>query len=221
MPWHCWSGLILQTIKWPLALGAGWCLPAVLWAFGQELRLGLDALGVVFLGALLYLLLWFFLLRHSSVTLLSTLEHELTHSLFALLTGNRVTGLKVTFTQGGHMQYLGTGNWLVDVSPYFFPLSAVLLMAALPFIPELQGTPGQALLGLTLGYHLCSNWAQTHLGQTDLQKAGLLFCTLFLPTANVCSLGLALASARAGWPGMVHWAETALSAPWHWDLLWR
>jgi hypothetical protein len=150
---------------------------------------------------------------------LSTLEHELTHSLFAVLTGNRITGLRVSLKSGGHMRYVGTPNWLVEVAPYFFPLATACMMLALPFIPALNGLTGQIALGMALGYNLTAGCSQLHTGQTDLQKAGFVFCGLFLPTANACTWGLTLATARAGWAGMSEWLFNAVHAPWQWSVL--
>jgi hypothetical protein len=201
-------------------MGSLWMLPPSLWALWREIAHSLSPLGLVFAGAAGYLVLWRTVLQHKSISAFSTLEHELTHSLFAVLTGNRVTGLRVTLTGGGHMRYEGTPNWLIDVAPYFFPLGTICVMLALPFVPALHGLAGQVALGITLGYHLAAGWTQLHPEQTDLQKAGFVFCGMFLPTANAWSFGLTLAAARQGWSGMGQFLERATQAPWQWSLLW-
>ena len=214
---HQWIGALLRTLKWPVAIAAVWWLPAALWALWQQVSLSLSSMGVLLAAALVYFWIWRNHLRYQSVSAFSTLEHELNHSLFALLTGNRVTGLHVTMSNGGHMNYVGTPNWLVDIAPYFFPLATAGVMLVLPHVSALHGLPGQILLGLTLGYHLTAGWTQLHPGQTDLQKAGFVFCGMFLPTANVCSLGLTLAAARQQWVGMRGWMEDLLQSPWQWE----
>ncbi len=221
MPQLLFLSTLLTVIKWPVALVAFVFLPSTLWALGYQMAADLSALGIVLGGVALYVLVWWWLIRHWTVSWLSTLEHEITHGIFALLTGHRVTGLKVTLRDGGHILLLGPGNWLIDVAPYFFPTATVLLIAVLPWIPFFQGPWGQLLLGLSLGYHLTSTWTETHHAQTDLQKAGFLFCWLFLPAANVVGLGLTLAVAQAGWAGVLEWLGVALSSPWRPEILLR
>ncbi len=211
----------LQFLKWPVALAAIIFLPSVLWALGYQMATDLAALGTVLGGVAIYALVWWWQIRRWTVSWLSTLEHEITHGIFALLTGHRVKGLKVTLLDGGHILLLGTGNWLIDVAPYFFPTATVVLMLVLPWVPILDGLPGQLLLGLSLGYHLTSTWTETHHAQTDLQKAGFFFCWLFLPAANVAGLGLTLAAAQAGWGGMLEWLGMAVSSPWRPEVLWH
>ena len=219
MPYHQLIGFLLRILKWPIALATAWWLPAALWALLRQINLSLSSMGVVMAATLAYFVVWRTYLSHQSVSAFSTLEHELNHILFALLTGNRVTGLSVTLSNGGHMRYEGTPNWLVDVAPYFFPLATLTVILVMPNVSALQGLAGQFLLGLTLGYHLTSGWTHLHPGQTDLQKAGFLFCGFFLPTANACSLGLTLAAARQQWIGMSDWVDDLANSPWQWTQL--
>ena len=218
MPLHRFFYLLLSTVKWPLALLALAYLPSVAWALWQEIWLDLSALAYVFLGALAYLALWWFSIRHWSVDWLSTLEHELTHCLFAWLTGNKVGEIKVTVRTGGHMTVIGSPNWLIDVSPYFFPTVTVALLLLAPLFASLNVTWCQAAIGLSLAYHATSTLTETHPGQTDLQKAGFVFCWLFLPTANLACLGLTLAGAREGWSGISDWFGLVQSAPYQPNL---
>lgn len=221
MPHLLFLSTLLQFLKWPVALAALVFLPSALWALGYQVAMDLGALAIVLTGVALYALIWWWLIRHWTVSWLSTLEHEITHGIFALLTGHRVKGLKVTLRDGGHILLLGPGNWLIDVAPYFFPTATVILILALPWIPFFDGAPGQLLLGLSLGYHLTSTWTETHHAQTDLQKAGFLFCWLFLPAANVAGLGLMLAAAQSGWGGMFDWLGVAWSSPWRPEVIWQ
>lgn len=137
-------------------------------------------------GALAYLLAsWFILNKSRMGAWFSTLEHELTHALFAVLSLNRVTGLNVTSHAGGHMSYQGYPNWLITISPYFVPTLSLFILgliwlAKTSYSPLLLG-----LLGASIVYHLQSTWRETHHQQTDLKQVGWTFCWLFLPGANV------------------------------------
>lgn len=214
MSLHRLSHGILQITKWPVALAAVVLLPACVWALCREFSFSLQSLAWVFAGATAYTAVWYFVIRKWTVDWLSTFEHEITHCIFAWLTGNWVTGLKVTLRQGGHMTYVGSPNWLMTLAPYFFPTVTVILLLLAPYFSFLSGIKGQFLIGLSLAYHLTSTWTETHHAQTDLQKAGFLFCWMFLPAANVAGLGMVFAAARAGWPGVQQWVQWVQISPW-------
>ena len=201
MPLHRTTSLTLSVAKWPLALAATAFLPAlavtVVHAFTRMATAhdqGLPAAA----GFAAYALVWALLLRHTRITWLSTLEHELTHCVFAWATFNRVTALRATLSSGGHMRYQGTQNWLISVAPYFFPTATVALLLARPFVPPGREVWVMALVGASVAYHVFSTWAETHHAQTDLQEAGFLFCWLWLPGANLLAFTLVFAWGVSG-----------------------
>ncbi len=225
MPIHRFTYFTLATIKWPVALLSVVFLPSMAWALWQELSADPGAYLFVVVGALSYGALWWLAIRKWRISWLSTFEHELTHCLFAWMTGNKVGEIKVTLRSGGHMTVIGSPNWLIDLAPYFFPTGAVTLLVLSALVPGLDPWVWQAAVGLSLCYHFTSTLAHTHRGQTDLQKAGFLFCWMFLPAANVVGLGLTLAVARTGWTGISHWFSMVQLAPWNttiaqWFALW-
>lgn len=209
MALHQKAAAVLTAIKWPVALLSLFSLPfTTLATVDLCLTYMLSTLWLTS-GILCYFAVWFFAIRQWKYQWLSTLEHELTHCLFAVLSGNRVTGLNVTLKEGGHMTFIGSENWLIDTSPYFFPTVTVILILLMPWLPALHSPAGQFFIGATLSYHLTSTWTETHSGQTDIQKAGVLFCWLFLPGANVAFLGLVLSTAIGGWETAGSWFESA------------
>lgn len=215
MPSHRLFYLLLTAIKWPLAFLSVMYFPSMAWALWQEIFLDVSTLAYVFLGSVCYGVVWWFTIQHWRVGWLSTLEHELTHCLFAWLTGNKVGEIKVTLRDGGHMTYTGSPNWLIDVAPYFFPICTFLLLLIAPLFPSLNVIWYQLAIGISMAYHITSTFTETHPGQTDLQKAGFVFCWMFLPTANLACLGLTLAGAREGWSGISNWFGLVYAAPWN------
>jgi hypothetical protein len=193
---------LLQILKWPVALAFVALLPGTLWAFASLLG---DVLVrpnplLPFLGGFfLYLLLWWLLFRRPGFgSLLSTFEHELTHALFAWLTLHHVVGLRVSWREGGEMQFRGRGNWLIAIAPYFFPTASVAATIALALLPASALLWMSAVLGLTVSYHLTSTWLETHRHQPDLEKVGFPFAIAFLPTANLALYGAIVAFAYGG-----------------------
>jgi len=193
---HRTIAYLLGAVKWPLALIAVLYLPAtidVLLVKIWQLLSPLTSTGVALvLGFLGYVAIWILLIRHSRISWLSTLEHELTHALFALLTFNRVTGLRATLRDGGHMTYHGTPNWLIQTSPYFFPTVSFALLAPIILFPSVVNLLMLIVVGASLAYHVLSTWRETHSDQTDFQESGFLFVICFLPAANFFSYAVFL-----------------------------
>jgi hypothetical protein len=207
----------LALLKWPIALVALVLLPGSATALGATAHAVIDRYAPLFpllYGFVGYGALWWFVLRRPAWgSLLSTLEHEVTHAIFALLTFHRVVGMTTSWRSGGHTAYTGgTGNWLISVAPYFFPTASVAAAFALAFVPSDFAREVMAVLGATLAYHVTSTWAETHHRQTDLHQAGFFFSLAFLPTANLLCFGAVLAFAAGGTNGALRHFEEVETA---------
>jgi len=207
---------ILHWLKWPVALWVAVGVPQLLRADLALVQAGLRLELLPFwLGLVGYLAVWWTVLRHRGWgRLLPTLLHEVTHALFALLTLHRVVSIHATWSDGGLMQFLGRGNWLITISPYFFPLA---ILVAAPFLDLLDtAEPVRlALLGVVFGFESAAMWRQVHREQPDLQDVGFLFAAVFLPGALLWSYGTVFSLALGGGRGM-----TAFVAA-QWTVHWR
>jgi hypothetical protein len=103
-----------------------------------------------------------------------TLIHEATHMLFAALMFKPVIEL-VASEQTGHVVYREQTNWLISLSPYFFPLPTMALLA-LSFIAK-DGFQDALNVGIVLTYilFLSSLQAQLRPDQDDIEKTGKVF----------------------------------------------
>jgi len=137
----------------------------------------------------------------------STFEHELTHVLFAWMTLHRAKISKVTHSDGGYMTYQGMGNWLIMLSPYFFPTFSFLLILAHVFF-GFSELIYQAVLGVSVSYHAISTYHETHKGQTDLQESGLVFSWCVLPGLNLYFYLLILATLEIGFASISEFHTT-------------
>lgn len=196
---------LIDCLKWPAAIAAViLLLPAgiacvdLIKACIRDPGPMLPFIG----GAGFYLLAWLYLFRRWRATLLSTFEHEMTHALFAVLTLHRVVELRATWSRGGHVKILGRGNWLITVSPYFFPTVCFVLFPVIVLVPGIPQNIGDALLGAAFMYHITSTMRETHAAQSDLKTVGYPFSVMLLPTANLLSSGVVLAVAYGGWSGV-------------------
>ena len=197
--------LWLARLRWPLAILAALALPGILWALLRLARqIAGDPLPLWYfsMGCIGWLILWWLLLRGTRFALFLTLEHELTHALFAWATLHWVTGLRATFTRGGQMSFVGRGNFLISLAPYFFPTPCMLLLPVFAFTPlHLRMLP-EVLLGVAFGWHLTSTLRETHGGQTDIQQCGKFFSLLFLPSALLFFMGVVVSFAHAEVEGL-------------------
>ncbi len=196
----------VNMLKWPTALAALLLLPSCVVA-GARLIAAIASKPAPMLwfgiGAGGYWIAWRLLLRRPLLgSLLPTLEHELTHALFALLTFHPITAIKATWRGDGVMRYVGEGNWLITIAPYFFPTLSVVLLLIFSLLPASWRVGASALLGITVAYHFISTWRETHTDQPDLRKVRLPFAILFLPSANLACFGGVIAFAHSGGTGL-------------------
>lgn len=143
-----------------------------------------------FIGMGTYFITWFILFKNRIGRLLVVLEHEITHSIFALLSFNKIVSIAAHNQLGGFMTFRGTvgrtqGNWLIDVSPYFFSTFGVIVIGIIHissprYYPILIG-----ILGYTVVHHIYSVVVTFHPKQSDIVGVGLPFSILFLPSANL------------------------------------
>ncbi len=190
---------LLAWLKWPVAVLCLVFLPGLVYSLFHVLRAiqHSPSRSYPFLaGAAVYTLFWVvFLRRRTSLGFLATLEHELTHALFAWATFHRVISIRATLRSGGHIRYVGRGNWLIAVAPYFFPTLSLLVILVMSWLPGRHLDAAGAILGATIAYHAFSTWSESHRHQSDLREAGLLFSFLFLVAANSLVFGFLLSYA--------------------------
>jgi len=183
---------LINLLKWPIALLTVFLLPAIALTIGDEItKLSSNILIPFTVGLVAYFILWKMLFtRRLWGSWLPTFEHELTHTLFALITLHKVTDFHTSYEKGGHVRYIGgPGNWLITIAPYFFPTFVVLLLVAHFYFPLLPRDLFILLLGFVVSFHLVSTLIEINTKQPDLNKVGLFFCRCFLPGANLFFIG--------------------------------
>ncbi len=145
-----------------------------------------------FLGALLWLIAFFGLPRP---LILYVFGHELTHALWVWLMGGRVSRFRVA-REGGHIVTNRTNFWIA-LTPYFFPLYSVAVIAAygLASLFTDMSAYGQllfALIGATWAFHFTFTCWMIPKNQTDLSDHGTFFSLVFVYLMNVAILSVLL-----------------------------
>lgn len=195
--------LILKTLKWPVALYLLLSIPALLHAFDyfNFKTYNFYALGA---GIGFYVLTILFA-GYNNCKTMQIISHELTHTFFAYLTFHDAGRIRLNPDgSGGSMILKGSGNWLITLAPYFFPLFAFSYMLLMPWL--LQISNNHWLVYGIFGYFIAYYWAtvldQTHPKQTDIIKEGYCFSIIFIVGANLYTTGIMLAFNSKLWEGV-------------------
>jgi len=136
-------------------------------------------------GFVIWLLLFFMLPRP---VLSYVLAHELTHALWGLLMGARVSRLRVS-SKGGSVTLTKT-NFLITLAPYFFPFYSILalivyLLVNLKWDMSLYRPFWYAVFGLTWCFHLTFTVNMIGNHQPDIQEHGRIFSYIFIYCINL------------------------------------
>ena len=178
-----------KIVKWAATL----VIPLVAYGYGSEAfrlvkltSLRSQRLQWFLFGVTLFTIIWVFL-RHR-MGFIVCLEHEFTHLLVGLLFLKAPHSFYAS-REGGGMVRLQGNNVIIQLAPYYLPTySYLLLLIGIPFRRDYAPLL-LFLLGFTAAYHVLSTWGEIHSGQSDLQDAGLLYCWIFLPVANLVVFG--------------------------------
>jgi len=208
---------LINLLKWPCAVWSVWVLfPASQSAYEIVIN-SLDKTEVLiplFAGGFAYLVTSRIIVGKKKQGWFSTLEHELTHAFFALITFHKVNGIQTTANQGGVIEIQNGNNWLIIISPYFFPTFSFFFIFLFSLVDAHNKWVTNFLLGCTVAYHLISTVHELHRHQTDLQQTGFVFATIFLPGANLICYGTILAFAINGTGEMMSFIKNSLMIFW-------
>jgi hypothetical protein len=148
------------------------------------------------LGAVLWLIAFLGLPRP---ILLYVFGHELTHALWVLLMGGRVSRFRVG-RDGGHV-VTNKNNFWIALAPYFFPLYSVLAIATYGVLGLFvnvrpYGRLLYAVIGVTWSFHFTFTCWMIPKNQTDLSDQGSFFSLIVIYLMNLLLLSgmLVLAS---------------------------
>ena len=144
------------------------------------------------LGVVLWLIAFFGLRRP---VLIYVFGHELTHAVWVLLMGGRVSKFKVG-RDGGHIVASRT-NFFIALAPYFFPLYSILAIAiygivGLFYNVQPFGKLLYAVIGVTWAFHATFTLWMIPKNQTDLKDHGTFFSLVIIYLMNLLLLALFL-----------------------------
>ena len=214
-----WVKFLIALLLLPACAG----LTVVAWHVGHGLLAGTNLGPALAFGAgyLLWLLVFAFLPKPVRTYVLG---HELTHAIWALLMGARVSGLSVR-KAGGQVSTSKT-NWAITLAPYFFPFYAVLFMAAF-FIAHAicDLTPHFwvlfFLIGLGWSFHVTFTiMVLFTVSQPDVKSQGVLFSAVVIYLMNLLTMiaTATLLSQSLTFGQLAHAIGTQVPAGYVWTL---
>jgi hypothetical protein len=144
------------------------------------------------LGAVLCLIAFFGLPRP---VIIYVFGHELTHALWVLLMGGRVSRFRVG-RDGGHI-VTNRNNFLIALAPYFFPIYSILAIATYGVLSIFYNTQPYgrllyAVIGATWAFHFIFTCWMIPKKQTDLSDQGTLFSLVVIYLMNLILLSIML-----------------------------
>lgn len=193
---------IINFFKWPITWYVLISTPALVHSFYYFQISNIKTF--VLLAGVVFFIFSKTMMDASVRTSMQIMAHEFTHSFFALLTFHKVKHIRLNPDDtGGEMGFVGDGNWLIIIAPYFFPLFCFIYICVINFLPKQLIWNG--ILGYFLGYHIDTVFSQIHPDQTDLKKVGFRFCFMFLPGINLYTIGSLLAYNSKGLTGFIQY----------------
>ena len=197
---------IINLCKWPVAIALVVYLPAFIESY-QYFNFHNAKFYAMTSGALFYLLT-IFVAGYDTCASMQIISHELTHTVFAYLTFHNAGRIRVNPDgSGGSMVLKGSGNWIITLAPYFFPLFAAIYMLILPGISIMASEHWMvySVLGYFVAYYWATVISQVHLEQTDIIKEGYAFSGIIIVCLNVLVTGILFAFTNKSWLGVGHY----------------
>ena len=194
---------MLAILLLPVCVGAGKTLWMVMSRCG-----GADiTLVPIMAGAVCWVVIYLLLPKPMWIYVLG---HELTHATWVWLFGGSVKKFKAT-SEGGHV-IVDKTNFLIALSPYFFPLYAVLVVAVFGVGHLIWGWKNffvwfHLCVGATYAFHITLTAHVLKTQQSDITSQGYLFSTvvIFLGNVLVLLIGLPLLTAKVDLTTMFGW----------------
>jgi len=198
-----WGKMLIAVLLLPVCAGAAMALWKVTQACGSA-----DTTLVPFgAGALCWLAIYLLLPRPMWIYVFG---HELTHALWTWVFGGEVRKFKAS-ASGGHV-IISKTNFVIALAPYFFPLYAVIVIAAFATGHLIWGWKNYFVwfhlcVGAAYAFHVTLTAHVLKTQQTDITSQGYLFSAviIFLGNVLVLLLGLPLLTAKVDLTTALGW----------------
>lgn len=124
-------------------------------------------------------------------TYLYVLGHEAVHAGVAWIFGAKIKSFKVS-KKGGSVGATKS-NTVIDLSPYFVPIYAIVITIVYFIIASsynINGSVFTFLIGFALAFHMISTIEVMKIRQPDIVKSGYLFSIVMVYVLNIIVISL-------------------------------
>lgn len=198
-----WAKFIIAILLLPVCGGAG----QTLWMVMSRCGSADTTLVPIGAGAACWLVIYWLLPKPMW---LYVFGHELTHAIWVWLFGGSVKKFKAT-AEGGHV-IVDKTNFLIALSPYFFPFYAVLVVVVFGVGHVIWGWKNffvwfHLCVGAAYAFHITLTAQVLKTQQSDITSQGYLFSAvvIFLGNVLVLLIGLPLLTAKVDLSSMIGW----------------
>lgn len=155
-------------------------------------------LPYVQLGVLAYGLAYAFWLRKTT-QFWQTLDHELSHALWSVLSFKPIRELNVHHHGNGYVKYQGEHNLIICLAPYFFRLPVWIVVFLVCLIQQKTALHlAHLLLGASVMYALLAIYDEARPHQPDLNVYGLVCSYSWIIAMNIVCWGTIAALTTGG-----------------------
>ncbi len=119
------------------------------------------------------------------------LGHESVHAIFAWIMGGKIKSFKVS-EEGGSVK-TDKSNVVIELSPYFIPIYAIVIMAVYFVVASSYNVNGAVfifLIGFALAFHVIMTIEVMKIRQPDIVKSGYFFSIVLVYVFNVIVIAL-------------------------------
>lgn len=194
---------VINICKWPVALLLLTYVPALIMSFSyfnfNTIKFYAFGGGILFYGVMIVFS------GYNICKSMQVISHELTHTFFAYLTLHNAGRIRLNPDgSGGSMSIHGKGNWIISLSPYFFPLFAVCYMLLMPEILKMFDNHWMVycVFGFFVAYYWGTVISQVHPGQTDIIREGYVFSAIIIIGGNLLLTGILFSYTNKAWSGI-------------------
>ncbi len=124
-------------------------------------------------------------------TFVYVLGHEAVHAAFAWAMGGKINSFTVN-KEGGSVS-TDKSNTFIELSPYFVPIYAIILMViyfVISYSYKINGAVFVYLIGFALAFHVIMTIEVMKTRQPDILKSGYLFSIVFVYVLNIIIIAL-------------------------------
>lgn len=124
-------------------------------------------------------------------TFFYVLGHEAVHAVTSWVMGGKISSFKVS-KEGGSVSTTKT-NAVVELSPYFIPIYAIILMAVyfvVAYSYKINGAAFVFAIGFTLTLHIVMTIEVMKMRQPDMVKSGYLFSIVAVYVLNIVIIAM-------------------------------